>query len=216
MRMQNIYGYVYSPFRVNDFIESTIHLEKYDVAFQIFDGLKATPESRIYSSHDIPFEEGETLFGSRETLYLAGRPWTLVFNNSPSFERSQIYARLSYGILLLGFFISGLLFFAVHSVTSSRKKAVLYAQKVNKKLIRNVSQLEQTQEQLTKTLTEVEIQKDRFSEANIRLKLATKSAQIGVWEWDIVRDKIIWDTQMYVLYGVQKKDFSGAYDAWIS
>lgn len=217
MRAKNIYGYVYSPFRVNDFIESTIHLEKYDVAFQIFDGLKATPESRIYASHDVPLDEaGETLFGSRETLYLAGRPWTLVFNNSPLFERSQIYARLSYGILLLGFFISGLLFFAVHSITGSRKKAVLYAQKVNKKLIRNVSQLEQTQEQLKKTLTEVEIQKDKFSEANIRLKLATKSAQIGVWEWDIVRDKIFWDSQMYALYGLRRSDFSGAYEAWIS
>lgn len=209
MRAQNIYGYVYSPFRVNDFIESTIHLEKYDVSFQIFDGLKATSEARIYASHDASLsEEGETLFGSRETLYLAGRPWTLVFNNSPLFERSQIYARLSYGILLLGFFISGLLFFAVHSVTSSRKKAVVYAQKVNKKLILNVSQLEKTKQQLTKTLTEVETQKDKFSEANIRLKLATKSARIGVWEWDIVRDKIFWDSQMYALYGLRRTDFS--------
>lgn len=111
---------------------------------------------------------------------------------------------------------SCLLFFTIHSVTSSRKNAVLYAQKVNKQLIKNLAQLENTKQELTSTLSAVEVQKDKFSQANIRLKLATKSAKIGVWDWDIIRDKISWDTQMYALYGVQKTDFSGAYDAWIS
>ncbi len=79
-------------------------MQKYDVAFQIFDGLKATADSRIYSSLSNPSlleEQEKTLFGTRETLYIAGHPWTVTFTNSPTFERNPIYTRLSYGVLFL-------------------------------------------------------------------------------------------------------------------
>ena len=49
-----------------------------------------------------------------------------------------------------------------------------------------------------------------------RLKLATKAGGVGIWEWDLATDKLIWDEQMYGLYGVSESHFSGAYDAWKS
>ncbi len=42
-----------------------------------------------------------------------------------------------------------------------------------------------------------------------------KSASIGIWDWDVTEDRLVWDDSMYVLYGVDKASFSGAYDAWI-
>ncbi len=51
-------------------------------------------------------------------------------------------------------------------------------------------------------------------ESRERLGLATKSANIGIWEYDVVANKLVWDAQMYSLYGISKEDFSGAYDAW--
>ena len=51
-------------------------------------------------------------------------------------------------------------------------------------------------------------------ESEQRLGLATKSAGMGIWDWDVVADKLAWDEQMYKLYGVCPKDFGGAYDAW--
>lgn len=47
-----------------------------------------------------------------------------------------------------------------------------------------------------------------------RLKLATISAKIGVWEWDVEKNVLTWDDQMYALYGIKKEDFGGAYEAW--
>ena len=47
-----------------------------------------------------------------------------------------------------------------------------------------------------------------------RLKLATRAAHIGIWDWDVEQNKLIWDDSMYALYGIQKEDFGGAYDAW--
>ncbi|MTJ07773.1 PAS domain S-box protein [Anabaena sp. UHCC 0204] len=47
-----------------------------------------------------------------------------------------------------------------------------------------------------------------------RLNLAIKSAQIGIWDWDIINNHLVWDDRMYELYGVKPSDFTGAYQAW--
>lgn len=49
-----------------------------------------------------------------------------------------------------------------------------------------------------------------------RLSLATQAAQLGVWDWDIPKNELVWDDSMYRLYGIQTGDFGGAYDAWVS
>ncbi|MBI4995533.1 MAG: response regulator [Rhodocyclales bacterium] len=48
-----------------------------------------------------------------------------------------------------------------------------------------------------------------------RLQLATRVASIGIWDWDVVRNELVWDESMYQLYGIRRGDFGGAYDAWI-
>jgi diguanylate cyclase (GGDEF)-like protein/PAS domain S-box-containing protein len=47
-----------------------------------------------------------------------------------------------------------------------------------------------------------------------RLAIAVDSAKIGVWEYEIEAGALIWDENMYRLYGVNPKNFSGAYQAW--
>ena len=49
-----------------------------------------------------------------------------------------------------------------------------------------------------------------------RLLLATQAGGIGIWDYDPVNDVLVWDDSMFALYGIAKKDFSGAYDAWQS
>lgn len=49
-----------------------------------------------------------------------------------------------------------------------------------------------------------------------RLELATRAAQIGVWDWNILKNELVWDDRMIALHGVEKKDFVGTYDAWLS
>jgi PAS domain S-box-containing protein len=49
-----------------------------------------------------------------------------------------------------------------------------------------------------------------------RLELATSAAQIGVWDWDIVKNELVWDTRMFELYGIDNTRFGSAYDAWLA
>jgi signal transduction histidine kinase/CHASE1-domain containing sensor protein len=214
---ETIFWYVYAPFRMNDFISSIIDSSEYSLSFQIFDGLRVDEKNKIYTSPLFPDESKELIFRDLVTLYIAGHPWTIEFVNSPKFERNLIYVRLSYAIFMLGFLISALWFFILHSLMTSREKAVDYAWKVNRKLIKNIHELELNRDATFQALQNVEIQKDKYQKANTRLKIATRSAKIGVWEWDIIKNNLIWDTQMYALYGYKKEEFPGkAYDVWYS
>ena len=49
-----------------------------------------------------------------------------------------------------------------------------------------------------------------------RLELATIAGGVGVWELDLVNNTLIWDDQMFALYGITKNTFGGAYEAWLA
>ncbi|UJH66083.1 PAS domain-containing sensor histidine kinase [Allomuricauda sp. SCSIO 65647] len=54
----------------------------------------------------------------------------------------------------------------------------------------------------------------RYNEAMERLALATKTAKVGIWDFDVVNNTLIWDDNMFALYGIKRKDFAGAFEAW--
>jgi PAS domain S-box-containing protein len=63
-------------------------------------------------------------------------------------------------------------------------------------------------------ITEEKMQKENQEVLFKRLILILRSIKIGIWEWDIVKNVLIWDKSMYELYGVNENDFKGAYNAW--
>ncbi len=66
---------------------------------------------------------------------------------------------------------------------------------------------------------ELEIMERRKAEESLsdktqRLQLATESANLGVWDWDIINNKMTWDERMLELYGLTWKTFPGGIEAW--
>ena len=57
---------------------------------------------------------------------------------------------------------------------------------------------------------------DNLRQLSTRLNLAVESAGIGIWEWDITNDILIWDQRMYALYGISPEKFTNVYAAWFS
>ncbi len=47
-----------------------------------------------------------------------------------------------------------------------------------------------------------------------RLVLATRAAAIGIWDFDPVNNHLVWDEQMFRIFGVKPDQFSGNYEAW--
>ena len=64
-------------------------------------------------------------------------------------------------------------------------------------------------------ITERMEREDRLTRANERFMLATRAGHMGVWDWYVPENTLVWDDRMYELYGIGKEDFSGAYQAWI-
>ena len=61
---------------------------------------------------------------------------------------------------------------------------------------------------------ELEESEARLRASEDRLQLAIDAAGLGIWDWDVEQDRLVWDDSMYRLYGVRKEEFSGAFDAW--
>jgi PAS domain S-box-containing protein len=49
-----------------------------------------------------------------------------------------------------------------------------------------------------------------------RLRLATTSASLGVWDWNVPENTMIWDEHMFELYGIREEGFLASVDAWIN
>jgi PAS domain S-box-containing protein len=56
---------------------------------------------------------------------------------------------------------------------------------------------------------------EELKQMNERFSLAVRAAGMGVWDWDLLKDELVWDDRMYELYGVKREDFGGAYEAWL-
>lgn len=61
---------------------------------------------------------------------------------------------------------------------------------------------------------ELEESEARLRQSDDRLQLAIRAAGLGIWDWDVEQDRLVWDDSMYRLYGVDKDAFTGAFDAW--
>ena len=55
---------------------------------------------------------------------------------------------------------------------------------------------------------------DEVQQISTRLALATLAGGVGIWEYDIVNNTMLWDDQMYALYGIKAGEFGGVYETW--
>lgn len=63
-------------------------------------------------------------------------------------------------------------------------------------------------------ITETKLANQAIDEINQRMQVAANSAGIGVWELDLIKNELTWDDWMIRLYGLEREDFIGAYQAW--
>ncbi len=52
-------------------------------------------------------------------------------------------------------------------------------------------------------ITKIKQIQNKYYESQERLNLALASAQAGTWNWDIIKDTVIWDHGMYHLFGIK-------------
>jgi CHASE1-domain containing sensor protein len=163
-RRKALMGYVYSPFRMNDFMKGILLEKEGYVYLNIFDGDKPLKETLLYDSN--PAEglhnhlEDRYFATHQSILEYAGHRWLLCFVSSKYFEES-IETGSTYFILLLGIIISLLLFGMLLSLTKSRSQAIALAsttldlEKVNIVLRKEITERKQAEEELQRYSSEL-------------------------------------------------------------
>ncbi len=69
---------------------------------------------------------------------------------------------------------------------------------------------------IAQDITELKKAQEDVRISKERLELAARAGGIGIWDWNIVENKLAWDDEMFRLYGVSSEQFGGAYEAWQS
>ena len=65
-------------------------------------------------------------------------------------------------------------------------------------------------------ITERKNAEDALNQISARLSLATRARGVGVWDLNLVTNILLWDDQMFSLYGVEKKSNDTTYETWRS
>ena len=196
-RRAAIYGWAYSPYRMKDLMHGI--LTGWDsetgkrIRLQIFDNVQLFADSLLYDSQSK---------GEMETVSEA----RLVLQTSTAFNDHNWYLRFtktgghwSYGyafsVFSGGAVISLLLFGLIISLLNTRFRA----QQLAERLSVDISESEELLRQVTDRLT-----------------LAVRVSGLGVWDYDVVNNKLVWDEHTHSLYGITPDQFSGAFEAWQS
>ena len=51
--------------------------------------------------------------------------------------------------------------------------------------------------------------------SNDRLFLAVQAGGVGIWDYHVADNQLVWDDQMFRLYGFTREQFGGGYPAWL-
>lgn len=65
-------------------------------------------------------------------------------------------------------------------------------------------------------ITERKLAEEKLHHLSERLAIAIKSGGFGIWEYDFIQKRQIWDERMYALYGVSQTDFVVNFDTWLN
>lgn len=171
---------------------------------------------------------------SRETwLTLAspyGKEWILVTTIPESFymqgihsansQSAMVFAVALIVVLLVAGLLSAMVIYPIQKICHATLSLAEddYSQRVPQSRLREINtlatafnrfaeQLQRSMEDLTK-----EIEEKNISEK--RLQLAIQSANLGIWEWALDTDELIWNDQMYKMYGIDPSYVKISYDLW--
>jgi signal transduction histidine kinase len=135
-RQRMLEGFVYSPFRLDDLFNSLFGgIVEPQVAFDLYDGARVTPERLLFSSSSVKMPAHQAL----RMMMVGGRSWTLVFSSLPALEASSLTPLVPL-VALIGIATSLALFVAAgaeararHAAELSRAEAELHVHQLSAK-----------------------------------------------------------------------------------
>lgn len=131
-------GFVYSPFRIKDFMLGILGSGVEGISFEVFEGNKVSADTILYDSNDDGRVHADTPghrpdFSSKAEFSVGGHIWTLYIHSTPGFF-SPLEASQPLLVAGGGVFVDFLLFVIIASVTQRQKQALFLAAEMTEAL----------------------------------------------------------------------------------
>jgi signal transduction histidine kinase/CHASE1-domain containing sensor protein len=173
-RREALLGFVYSPFRIEDFLAPVIATARnQDVSFEIYDGAEVNTQNLI--SKPVNDVSTAPIFKINKPQEVAGRTWTLAFATNPSFETHSSRSLLKYTLIF-----GGLLSLLFAAVTRAEIRARSRAEQA-------ADELKQSETTIRKTLEERERAEEALRTTSVALRNADQRALL---EYERLLDRI--------------------------
>ena len=159
-RQENIVGWAYSVFRMNDFMNGVQGGPFDDLDIEIYDGDLDTPQNLMYDSYTLEIQGQSNFYSTLQQkirFQIVDRNWTFVVSSLPAMALRVDINNASY-VNSIGIITSVSFSLIIWLLMTGRERAIATSRKVHKELI--------------------------FEQA--RLTNIIDSTRIGTWEWNIV------------------------------
>ncbi|TAI47641.1 PAS domain S-box protein [Flagellimonas allohymeniacidonis] len=111
---------------------------------------------------------------------------------------------------------------AIENGVSFDEEFIIVTAKGNEKWVRSICSVEMVNGKATRIfgvfqdIDKAKSESLKYQVLTDRMRVAVQSSNIGIWDYDIVNNVLVWDDNMYELYQVKKENFSGEVEAWES
>lgn len=145
-RRKHILGWVYAPFRINDFMSGLKGYEANDFDLEIYDNGMIDDEHLLFDSDK---QKHLALYKKTINLNVAGRNWTLFIKSTSEFEKKLDISNANL-ILMLGTLLSIVLVYIIYELLIDSEHNDMRAKNINKELLENRNKLFELNENLEK------------------------------------------------------------------
>jgi PAS domain S-box-containing protein len=201
-RRANIIGWVGAPFRMNDLMAGLGGERSSDIVLSIYDGDAVTEDALLYRHSGSDGSNGSngsngisnadkgavlnaSAFKARRSIMVAGRPWILDIQSSPSYEAGIDQYKPRF-IAIAGSGVGALLAVLVWTLASGRRRALNLA-------------------------TAITV---RLRESEFRWKYALEGAGDGVWDWNNQTGEVLFSKRWCAMLGYDPSEIKNHISEW--
>jgi CHASE1-domain containing sensor protein len=190
-RREAIYGWVYSPYRMDDLISGILGTKLIEqnptIELKIFDGQNTLEKNLLYQEPTISKVSSYSGVSLTEHLIINfnGQHWTLVFLQKTSSFFSKIYI-VPWIILIGGTLITLMFFMLILSLLRTSVKA----------------------HKIAKTLT------CDLQASELRWKFAIEGNSDGLWDWNLITNKVFFSDQWKKMLGFTTEEIVANIKEW--